>query len=376
MVRRSNGFGRRLLLGQMAALTAAPAFGAPTRSVDRGRTGRRNLITDVAGLKVGFADDGRACTGTTVILPDARAAAAVDVRGGGPGTRETDALGAPNLVRAVDAIVLSGGSVYGLASADGVASWLGAQGRGFALVPQKGVPVSPIVSAAILYDLANGGAKNWGEAPPYHDLGRSAVIGAGLDFPLGTHGAGFGAEAGHLKGGIGSASYITHDGMTVGAIVACNALGSVVAPGGKRFWAGAFEIGDEFGGLGPPEGTVGAEDWGQAKLNPEPRANTTIACVATDGALEPDDLKRIAMMAQDGLPRAIRPVHSPFDGDVVFALSTAQRPLEAKGGALGREVTIARLGALAADVLARAIARGVYNATTPAGMHAPAWRSL
>lgn len=376
MHRFSPSMGRRLFLAQTSALLAAPAVAASGRPVALGKPGPRNLITDVDGVQVGYADDPAACTGTTVILPGSRAIAAVDVRGGGPGTRETDALSAPNLVKAVDAIVLSGGSVYGLASADGVASWLGARGRGFALVPKAGVPVSPIVSAAILYDLAGGGDKNWGETPPYHALGRKAVQTAGKTFPLGTHGAGFGAEAGRLKGGIGSASYVTHDGFTVGAIVACNSLGSVIAPGGKRFWAGAFEIGNEFGGLGPPNTKAIGEDWGDAKLNIEPRTNTTIACVATDVALEPDDLKRIAMMAQDGLPRAVRPVHSPFDGDVVFALSTGKITPPAKGGLLAREMLVARLGSLAADVLARAIARGVYNATTPDGMTAPAWKTL
>ncbi|GAJ29984.1 P1 family peptidase [Acidomonas methanolica] len=363
---------RRDFLTGGAALIATPALAAGPY----GQPGPRNLITDVAGLRVGWADDPRACTGVTVILPEARAAAAVDVRGGGPGTRETDALAGQNLVRSVDAVVLSGGSVYGLASADGVATWLGAQGRGFALVHQPGVPPSPVVPAAILFDLASGGDKNWGETPPYRALGRAAVLEAGLDFPLGTHGAGYGATAGRLKGGLGSASYVTHDGMTVGAIVACNSLGSVIAPGGKRFWAGAFEIGKEFGGLGPPDTHAQGEDWGLAKLNPEPRANTTIACVATDMTLDPDELKRVAIMAQDGLPRAIRPVHSPFDGDIVFALSTGRKAIPSSGTLLARDLTVARIGALAADVLARAIARGVYSATTPPGMRAKAWTTL
>lgn len=366
-------FGATGALGAALALpprACAGAFGAP---------GPRNLITDVAGLRVGQADDPRVRTGVTVILPDGRADAAVDVRGGGPGTRETDALSGWNLVRSVDAVVLSGGSVYGLGSADGVAAWLGAHGRGFALAPQPGVPPSPIVPTAILFDLANGGDKNWGEDPPYRALARRAVATAALSFGLGTAGAGFGAAAGALKGGIGSASYVTHDGMTVGAIVACNALGSVVAPGGRRFWAGAYEIGREFGGLGPPDHRATGEDWGLAKLNPEPRANTTIACVATDVALDPDELKRVAMMAQDGLARAIRPVHSPFDGDVVFALSTARRPAPVAGPAtnpLARPLIVARLGALAADTLARAIARGVYAATVPPGMAIRSWSML
>lgn len=364
---------RRYFLASTAAVLAAPAHAAPPQF---GRPGLRNLITDVPGLKVGQANDPRACTGVTVILPDARAPAAVDVRGGGPGTRETDALSAPNLVRSVDAIVLSGGSVYGLASADGVAAWLGAQGRGFEMAHKPGVPPSPIVPTAILFDLASGGNKQWGENPPYRALAIQAAKHADLAVQLGTNGAGFGATAGALKGGIGSASYVTHDGMTVGAIVACNSLGSVVAPRNKRFWAGAFEIGHEYGGLGPANTMAEGEDWGLAKLNPEPRSNTTIACIATDVILTPDELKRVAIMAQDGLARAIRPVHAPFDGDVVFALSTARTEAPAGPGPLARALIVTRLGALAADVLARAIARGVYNATTPPGMTAPAWSSL
>jgi len=343
----------------------------------RGRPGPRNLITDVEGLRVGQADDARACTGVTVILPDGRAAAAVDVRGGGPGTRDTDTLGASNLVRSVDAVVLSGGSVYGLASGDGVAAWLGAQGRGFTLLSQPGVPPSPIVPTAVLYDLANGGDKRWGEAPPYRELAMQAARRAEAIFALGTHGAGFGAAAGALKGGLGSASYVTHDGMTVGAIVACNSFGSVVAPHGKRFWAGAFEIGDEYGGLGMADVRAEGENWEMAKLDPRPLGNTTIACIATDVALTPDELQRVATMAQDGMARAIRPIHAPFDGDTVFAISTGRREAPRIDGPVDpRPFIVCRLGALAADVLARAIARGVYCAATPPGMAAPAWSSL
>ncbi|VCU68547.1 Peptidase family S58 [Pigmentiphaga humi] len=342
-----------------------------------GRPGARNLITDVAGLRVGQASEPDACTGVTVILPDERAAAAVDIRGGGPGTRETETLGASNLVRSVDAIVLSGGSVYGLASGDGVAAWLGAQGRGFTLLHQPGVPPSPIVPTAVLYDLANGGDKQWGESPPYRALAMQAAREADEAFELGTHGAGFGASAGALKGGLGSASYVTHDGMTVGAIVACNSFGSVVAPRSRRFWAGAFEIGDEFGGLGPADTRAEGETWEWAKLDPQPRANTTIACIATDVALTPDELQRVATMAQDGLARAIRPIHAPFDGDTVFAISTARREAPVIDGPVDpRPFIICRLGALAADVLARAIARGVYSASTPERMTTPAWSSL
>jgi len=336
------------------------------------RTGQRNSITDVAGLTVGQAADEKARTGVTVILPDGPSACAVDVRGGGPGTRETDALNAWNLVHTVDAIVLSGGSVYGLAAADGVAAWLGARGRGYQAMPTPGVPRSPIVPAAILFDLGNGGDKNWGETPPYRELGVRAIEASADDLTLGSAGAGHGATAGALKGGLGSASLVTADGMTIGALVAVNCAGSVVVPGTRHFWAGAFEIGEEFGGLGAARERVAGEDWGLAGVNPAALTNTTLACIATDVALDPNELKRVAIMAQDGLARAIRPVHSPFDGDTVFALSTAAR--QAPAG--DRNFAVARIGSAAADVLARAVARGVHAATLPAGMAGRTWRDL
>lgn len=342
-------------------MSDAPATAAP---------GPRNLITDVAGLKVGQAEDATARTGVTVILPDERAVCAVDVRGGAPGTRETDALEPENLVDAVDAVVLSGGSVYGLAAADGVTAWLGARGRGFGLAPSPEVPPSPVVPAAILFDMANGGAKGWGEEPPYRALGRAAVASAAEAFRLGTAGAGYGAMAGALKGGIGSSSIVSADGFTVGAVVAVNSWGSVVAPGGRTFWAAPYELGGEFGGLGSA-GLVGpADEWGFAKGAAAQR-NTTIACVAVDVALTPVQAKRLAVMAQDGLARAIRPIHAPFDGDVVFAISTARQPCPDPA-----PLAVARLGALAADVLARAVARAVYEATPWPEAAVPCWRDL
>src|SRR5580698_1369786 len=188
--------------------------------------GPLNLITDVAGLRVGQAVDLAARSGVTVILADDRAVCAVDVRGGAPGTRETDTLAPENLVDAADAVVLAGGSVYGLAAADAVTAVLGASQRGYRLAASDGVPPSPIVPAAILYDLANGGAKGWGETPPYRELGMLAARNAGQRFELGTAGAGYGAMAGQLKGGLGSASVIGADGFTVGALVAVNSFGS------------------------------------------------------------------------------------------------------------------------------------------------------
>jgi len=334
------------------------------------RPGARNLITDVPGILVGQAQDARVRTGVTVILPTARAVCACDVRGGGPGTRETDALAPENLVDAVDAVVLSGGSSYGLGAADGVAAWLGARGRGFVLRPDPAIPVSPVVPAAILFDLANGGDKAWGEDPPYRALGRAAVAAAAEEFALGTAGAGHGAMAGTLKGGLGSASVVSGEGLSVGALAAVNAWGSVIAPGGRTFWAAPFEIGAEFGGLGSAGLSAGPDDWGPSK-SPAQARNTTIACVATDADLTPAEARRLAVMAQAGLTRAIRPVHAPFDGDVVFALATAARPLPEP-----RAASLARLGALAADTLARAVARGVYEARAWPGGEVRAWADL
>ena len=340
--------------------------------------GPLNLITDVAGLTVGQAEDAAVRTGVTVILAEDRAVCAVDVRGGAPGTRETDALAPENLVDEADAVVLAGGSVYGLAAADGVTAVLGAAVKGYrgsrvAGAPRAaGVPVSPIVPAAILYDLANGGDKGWGEAPPYRALGAAAMRAAGREFALGTAGAGYGAMAGRLKGGLGSASAVGELGFTVGAIAAVNSFGAVMAPGSRSFWAAPWEIGGEFGGLGADGLAAAPDDWGLAKgPAANARVNTTIACVATDAALTPAEAKRLAIMAQDGLARAIRPAHTPFDGDVVFALATGKRPVAAP-----RLGVVARLGALAADCLARAIARGVYAAAAWPGTAVECWRDL
>jgi L-aminopeptidase/D-esterase-like protein len=227
-----------------------------------------------------------------------------------------------------------------------------------------------VVPAAILFDMANGGVKTWGETPSYRDLGRAAVAAAGNQFQLGTAGAGYGAMAGALKGGVGSASIVSLDGFTVGAIAAVNSWGSVVAPGGRTFWAAPFEIGEEFGGLGSGGLAGPADEWGLAKGAAAQR-NTTIACVATDVALTPVQARRLAVMAQDGLARAIRPIHAPFDGDVVFALSTGRQVCPEPS-----PLTIARLGALAADVLARAVARAVFEATPWPDAPVPCWRDL
>lgn len=321
--------------------------------------GPHNDITDVPGIGVGSAVDRAVRTGVTVVMPEAPAIVAGDVRGGGPGTRETDLLDPSTLVDRADAIVLAGGSSYGLAAADGAAAVLGARGRGFRLAERAGVPPSPIVPAAILYDLANGGNKNWGEDPPYRMLGLEAAK-AVSDSPVlqGRAGAGFGANAGAEAGGLGSASFITDDGFIVGALVAVNSFGSVRRPGSRAFWAAPFELGHEFGG--PFENA--ASGGGVADLPPDTklaaaaaRANTTIGVVAVNAALTPGEARRLAIMAQDGLARAIRPAHGPTDGDVIFALATGAK-------AAGDPLTLTRLGSIAADCVARAIARAVYEA--------------
>ena len=265
------------------------------------RPGPENLITDVGGLLVGSAHDAAVGTGVTVIRPEKRAVTAVVVAGGGPGTRETDALAPDTLVDAVDAIVFSGGSVYGLAAADGVTAALGAAGQGFALFPSSSVPTSPIVPAAILYDLANGGDKAWGETPPYRALGMQALKNAGAAFDLGRRGAGFGARAGGGPGGLGSASIATHDGIVVGALAAVNSHGSVKMPGSNAFWAWPYEQSGEFGGARPADGyPLDPDDWGAAKSNPgihPPPSNagrtTPPLCVfSTNGPLAPAEAQR------------------------------------------------------------------------------------
>ena len=321
--------------------------------------GKRNLITDVSGLKVGQAEDPAIRTGVTVLVADKTAAAVADVRGGAPGTRDVEALDPVSLVDGVDAIALSGGSAFGLDAPSGVQSFLRAQGRGFRIAPNA--PPVPIVSGAILFDLANGGNKDWGDEPPYRALGKRAAETAGEDFALGNAGAGFGATAGLYKGGLGSASWVSADGFTVGALVAVNSVGSPVMPASDVFWAWPFEQGREFGGRRPkPDwAPVGAELPGDMKGAARPGTNTTIAIIATDAELTRVELKRMLIMASDGFGRALRPVHTPFDGDLLFGLSTAKKPVSAE-----RARDTMRLGTIAADCLARAIARGVYEAQT------------
>jgi L-aminopeptidase/D-esterase-like protein len=320
--------------------------------------GPRNLITDVAGLKVGQAEDPRVRTGVSVLLGDEPFMAVGDIRGGAPGTRDVEALEPTGLVEAIDAICLSGGSAFGLDAPGGVQSVLASQGRGFEIA--SGVPLVPVVAGAILFDLANGGDKDWGAMPPYRALGEVAAAEAAADFRLGNVGAGYGAIAGSCKGGIGSASWVTEDGFTVGALVAVNAVGSPLMPGSNVFWAWPFEQADEFGGRQPKAmAPISSELPADMKGAEASRENTTIAIVATDAALTKVELKRLAIMATDGFARALRPVHTPFDGDLLFAVSTTKKKI---GQMRPRDVM--RLGHAGGDCLARAIARGVYEAET------------
>jgi len=322
----------------------------------------RNLITDVAGLKVGNAEDIQLGSGTTVVLFDEPAVASVDVRGGGPGTRETELLNAAQTVPGVDAIVVSGGSAFGLDAASGVQAWLRENGRGFAIGPAR----VPIVPGAVLFDLLSGGNKDWGRFPPYRDFGYAAAAKAGLDFTLGSVGAGTGATVVDYKGGLGSASAQTANGVTIGALAAVNAVGTVVIGGGPWFWAAPFEVGAEFGGRGLPERFT--PQMLKPVIKGVPGANTTLVVVATDAILTKAQANRLAVMAQTGMARAIYPVHSPLDGDTLFAAATGRRPLADPVFAL------TELGTLAANVVARAIARGIFAAEALPGDPLPSWR--
>lgn len=326
----------------------------------------RNLITDVPGIAIGQAHDESAMTGVTVLIPEHPAVAAVDVRGGGPGTRETDALGVAGTVTEAHAIVLSGGSAFGLSAASGVQRYLSGKGIGFAV----GLTRVPIVPQAILFDLLNGGGPSQTEPGLYERLAMEACASAGVDFALGSAGAGYGASTATLRGGLGSASDRLGDGTRVGAIVGVNAAGCVTIGDSRHFWAAPFEQDGEFGGHGwparfPPDGLGVA-------LKGGPRASTTIAVVATDAQLTKAQAFRLAAMAQTGLARAIYPVHTPLDGDVVFAVATGQRAMQ------DPIVSLARLGAVAANTLARAVARGVWEAARcpETWTGPPAYRSL
>lgn len=325
------------------------------------RPGRRNLITDVAGLRIGNAGDARLRSGVTVLVGDRPFVAGVHVMGGAPGTRETDLLAPDKLVAEVDALILSGGSAFGLDACSGVADGLRAAGRGFVVGDQR----VPIVPGAILFDLLNGGDKGWAENP-YRALGRAAFDAVGEAFEIGTAGAGTGATTHDLKGGLGSASVVLDSGITVGALAAVNAIGSATVGSGPHFWAAPWEIGDEFGGLGLPDKV---DTHIEPVLSKRQGEATTIAIVATDAQLDKAQATRMAIAAHDGLARAIVPAHTPFDGDLVFAAATGARPL---GDPHADPFLI---GHAAACCLTRAIARAVYEAEADEDDRVPAWRT-
>lgn len=325
--------------------------------------GTHNCITDVGSIAVGHASSARHQTGVTVIRCDQQLTAACDIRGGAPGSRETAMLAEENLVQQIDALVLTGGSVFGLAAADGVTAALAAAGRGLRLGDES--PLVPIVPAAVLYDLENSGDKNWGQTPPYRELGIEALETASTPATFGAVGAATGARAGTLQGGVGTASIDLGKGVVVGAIAAVNSIGSAVLPDGKTFYGWPYELNGEFGGQTAPKNSDLSEPlpkFSRLHSTAEAKAgkSTTLAVVATSMEFTRVELKRIATMAHDGMARAIRPAHSPFDGDIVFALSAAgvSGPRESAS----RSLAVTRAGAAAADCLTRSVCRGVYAA--------------
>jgi L-aminopeptidase/D-esterase-like protein len=331
--------------------------------------GAKNLITDVSGLLVGNAQDPALKSGATVLTASAPFIASVHVMGGAPGTRETDLLAPDKSVDRIDALVLSGGSAFGLDACSGVVDGLRAQGRGF----QVGSVKVPIVPGAILFDLLNGGRKDWRENP-YRALGRAAFDAVDSDFDLGSVGAGTGALSAMMKGGLGSASLVLDSGVTVAALVAVNPVGSVTTPGDRHFWAAPFEIDGEFGGAGPdPKAGLGrALDSRKMKVqgaHDPNRANTTIAIVATDAPLNKSQCHRMAVAAHDGIARAIVPAHTPGDGDLVFSVATATHPGDPSAD-------LGLIGHAAAVCLTRAIARAVYLATPAKNDLLACWRSF
>ncbi len=322
-----------------------------------------NLLTDIEGLSVGHATDLNLGSGVSVVVFNEPAIASGTVLGGAPGGRDTALLDPAMTVEKVDALVLSGGSAFGLDAAGGVQAGLREMGRGL----QVGTTRVPIVPQAILMDLLNGGNKDWGLHSPYRDMGYEAFKAAHTGrFDLGTVGAGTGATTATFKGGLGSASAVTSTGHRIGALVAVNALGSATVGEGPHFWAAPFEQGNEFGGLGLP--SQFNADHLALRLKGVNLKATTIGLVVTDAILTKAQAHRLSIMAQDGLARAILPAHLPADGDTVFAASTARR-------ALAQPSDFMELCHLATLTFARATARGVYEARAlPADNSQRAWR--
>lgn len=330
------------------------------------RPGKLNLITDVAGISVGNADDAKLRSGVTAVICDQPAVASIHVMGGAPGTRDSELLSPENTIETIDAITLSGGSAFGLDAASGVQAALRNQGKGLHLAGQ----IIPIVPGAIVFDLTNGGDKEWGMYPPYRELGHEAAFNAGKTFEIGTAGAGYGCLISGLKGGLGSASTIIDNGVTIAALVAVNALGSVTMGQTRHFWSAPFELEREFGGLGLP-GTM-PSDVTEIKIKSRdeisPNTNTVIGIVATDAVLTKAQAKRLAIGSHDGYARAIWPSHTPMDGDLIYTLATGG------SGVAPQLDELVDLGALAASTMSRAISRAIYNAKAMPGDMFPCWQ--
>ena len=324
------------------ALAASPA----------GLPGPLNAITDVPGVKVGHYEDTTILSGTTVVLVEQGAVGGVDVRGSAPGTRETDLLAPTNLVEKVQAVMLSGGSAYGLAAADGVMRFLEEKGLGHPIGEGR---VVPIVPAAILFDLGRGG--DWRKRPTADFGYRAAQDAKSGPVEQGNSGAGTGAYAGAVKGGLGTASLQLEGGVIVGALVAVNPAGNVFDPQTGELYGRSLGIGKEFGNLrAAPQSPVGAQP-NTYVLRAQVGQNTTIGVIATNAKLTKAQAQKIAQMAHDGLARAIRPVHTMFDGDTVFALGTGAVEVKDTG-------QLSAIGAAAADVMGRAIVHAVLSAKT------------
>jgi len=324
----------------------------------------RNLITDVPGVLVGSAEDGRVASGATVVLFETPAVGAIATPGGAPALRDGALLAPEMAVETVDAFVLSGGSAFGLDASGGAMAYLASVGRGLDFQGHK-VPIAP---GAALFDLTHGGDKAWGRRSPYGDLGYAAAACAAESFALGATGAGYGGWTYDLKGGLGSASAVSASGFRVGALAAVNAAGRVTRGSSPHFWAASYERGAEFGGLG--EGKLAADAFTLA-LTSDRAANTTLAVIATDASFTKAQMTRIAIMASGGFALAIRPAFGPGDGDVVFAASTG------RAAAAPTPRDLIDIGALAAECVARAIARAVYEASSLAVCpERPSWREV
>lgn len=304
----------------------------------------------IEGVRIGHAVDTEVLTGTTACVFTEPATAAVHIAGGAPGTRDTELLAPEFTVGTVDALVLSGGSAFGLDAAGGAQAWLRAEGRGINLDPVR----IPIVPSAILFDLRNAGNKDWGRYPPYRELGYSATSSAAESVQLGAVGAAYGAATANTPGGFGAAHAKVGE-ATVMAVSAVNALGSPLIADTDYFWAAPFEKDAEFGGRGFPNPWPEDADIARTKAGQRlAGSNTTLAIVVTDAALSPAQAKRIAIASHDGFARALYPVHTPGDGDLIFVAST--------GKILCTDDHLMDLGIQAANVVSRAIARGIYEA--------------